>query len=501
MNTSTTDTTTANRLLYYAAAGYPAVAVETVEEERLIAAIRDGLATPPDTQRNTMLVASATGVVDLLTGERTPPSYPAAIASATQKDNALVIFLDWQHVGRNAGAYRALRDALPMLRARGSMVVLVAPSWSLPAELEHEVPVIRWALPTRDELQDAVEVVAKSSGIETIEALTPVLDACAGLTLAEAEGAAALAVAEAGTIAPTIVQREKLRLVRSTGYLEVWEPCPLEDLGGLGELRGYVEEEVVPSIHDRTLAVRGILLVGVPGTGKSLAVRAIAAALQWPAIRLDVGACKGSLVGETERRLRDGLARVEALSPCVLVLDEIEKAVGGYASSAQTDSGTTLGMVGALLTWLQEHKSPVITVATCNDYSALPPELTRAGRFDERFFVDLPVPGERIEIAAVHLRKYGCEPDGHAERIADLSEGWTGAEIEQLVRSAARRTRRAITQEAIFEASKDIKPISKVRSGEIEALRTWARNSVRIANSPATLNAPANERRVVKVRR
>lgn len=477
-----------NRLMYYAAAGYPAVAVETVEEERLIAALKEGLATPPGLQRTTMVLASATRTADLMTGQLTAPSFPNAIATATMRENALLVLLDWQHVARNSGAYRALRDALPLLRAQGSMVVIVAPSWTLPPELEHEIPVVRWGLPTREQLTSAMEVVARSSGIELKDNdLTPVLDAAAGLTLAEAEGAAALAVAEAGHIDPIIVQREKLRLVKSTGYLEVWEPCPLGDLGGLGELRRYLVEEVVPSVSDPVLAVRGITLTGVPGTGKSLACRAIAAALQWPALRLDIGACKGSLVGESERRLRDGLARVEALAPCVLVIDEIEKAVGGYASSAATDSGTTLGMVGALLTWLQEHRSQVVTVATCNDYSALPPELTRAGRFDERFFVDLPLLDERAEIAAVHLRKLGCEPDGHAARIADLSDGWTGAEIEQLVRSAARRTRRAITAEALTEAAKDIRPISKVRGAEVEALRNWARNSLRVANSPSNV--------------
>lgn len=495
----TTTNSDANRLMFYRAAGYPAIAVESVEEERLIAALRNGLATPPGMESGTMLVASATGVVDQTTGQRSAPGYPAAIATAAQKENSLLVFLDWQHVSRNAGAYRVLRDALPTLRAQGSMVILVAPAWALPAELEHEIPVVRWSLPTREELGAAVAVVAQSAGIDEVGDLTPVLDAAAGLTLAEAEGAAALAVAEGGSIDPTIIQREKLRLVKSTGYLEVWQPCPVEDFGGCGELRSYLENEVVQSASDLDLAVRGILLVGVPGTGKSLACRMVGAALQWPVIRLDVGACKGSLVGETERRLRDGLARVEALAPCVLVLDEIEKAVGGYASSAATDSGTTLGMVGALLTWLQEHKSQVVTVATCNDYSALPPELTRAGRFDERFFVDLPGSDERAEIAAVHLRKYGCEPDGHAARIADLSDGWTGAEIEQLVRSAARRTKRAITAEAIAVSATDIRPISKVRASEIESLRTWAKNSLRIANTrqSAAPAASGGARRVV----
>ncbi len=181
-------------------------------------------------------------------------------------------------------------------------------------------------------------------------------------------------------------------------------------------------------------------------------------------------------------------------SPCLLatVRGTREKAVGGYASSAQTDSGVTLGMLGALLTWLQEHNSPILTMATCNDYAKLPAELTRAGRFDERFFVDLPSKSERESIAEIHLRHFGCEnikidPIKHTSislEIADLTEGFTGAEIEQLIRSVARRTERRITMDAVLETLPQIKPISRVRAEEISKLREWGKAQLRIANTP-----------------
>jgi len=273
-----------------------------------------------------------------------------------------------------------------------------------------------------------------------------------------------------------------MKLVRQSGYLEVSRSAAARDLGGLGGLRSYVEDEVIPSAHDPALRVRGLLLVGVPGTGKSLAARVAGGLLSWPVLRCDIAALKGSLVGQSEHQMRAALRLAEAVAPCVLYLDEVEKAVGGYASSAHTDSGVTLGMVGALLTWLQEHQAAVITIATCNDYAKLPAELTRAGRFDERFFVDLPTCAERIEIARVHLARYGACAS-LAEAVADLSADWTGAEIEALVRSAARRSRRQIDAAALTAAAATIRPISRVRAREIQELREWGQANLRRANS------------------
>lgn len=493
---------TGAQVAHYIAAGYAAIAVETVEEERFTRALLDGAegTMPPGRAWAQTLLVSASGQRDLARPGQSPTAvgFADAFAAAAAQGDTLLVVLDAQHILRNAPIYRRLRDVLPTLRARGSLVVLVAPRWTIPAELEHEVPVLEWKLPTRDQLATAIATIATAAGETAPEgdALPPLLDAASGLTLSQAENATALAYVAAGRLDPQALAAEKLRQL--PGYMEVWQPTPLDSIGGLGELKRYLADEAVPAAADPELAVRGILLVGVPGTGKSLACRAVSAALGWPAVRLDIAACKGSLVGESERRIRDALARAEAIAPAVLVVDEIEKAVGGYLSSAATDSGVTLGMVGALLTWLQDHRAPIITVATCNNYALLPAELTRAGRFDERFFVDLPTPSERAEIARIHLARFGGAPD-HAAAVARVADGWTGAEIEQLVRSAARRTRRAITPDALADAARDIHPISKVREGEIKALRDWARGSLRLANTVETdpeTGAPAPSRRI-----
>jgi SpoVK/Ycf46/Vps4 family AAA+-type ATPase len=307
----------------------------------------------------------------------------------------------------------------------------------------------------------------------------------------------ALAVSETGALDAEVVQREKLRTIKADGSLQVWPAARDGQFGGYAGLQTYLRAEVLPSMSDRELAVRGLLMVGVPGTGKSLAARVCGGILGWPVIRWDVTACKGSLVGETERRMREATARLEALAPAVVVVDEIEKAVGGHASSANTDSGVTLGQVGHLLTWLQEHTAPLFVVMTCNDYAKLPPELTRPGRIDAQFFLDVPSASERAEIAAIHLKRFGQSgAEAMAPVVAEIASDWTGAEIEGLVRSAARQTRREITEASLRESSRHIRPIVRTRASEITALRQWAREALRPASASETVTIQAPARQV-----
>jgi hypothetical protein len=469
------------KLKSYSAAAYAAVAIATPDEDRAISQV---LADFPD--RQIWTIAAVGGLRDARTravvDERA--QYPQALARVAGADDAVLIVLDYQHLIRNAAAYRQLRLSFPACKARGSLVVLVAPSWPMPAELQHDIPVLEMALPARAELASALAVCAKSAEMQVSDAdAAPILDAAAGLTMGEAENSFALSYAEKGSFDPGRVLQEKLKLVRASGTLEIALPASVSDLGGLGGLREYFQHEVIPSMRDDFLRVRGLLLVGVPGTGKSLSARVAGSLLGWPVLRCDVASLKGSLVGQSEGNMRAALKLAEAVSPCVLYLDELEKAVAGHASSGATDSGVSAGMLQLLLSWLQEHQSAVLTIGTCNDYSKLPSELTRAGRFDERFFVDLPSAQERVEIAAIHLAKFGCDP-GLAAHVAELSAEWTGAEIEQLVRSAARRCNRAPKAADLTGISKEIKPISRVRGDEISRLREWGKAQLRIANTP-----------------
>jgi SpoVK/Ycf46/Vps4 family AAA+-type ATPase len=219
----------------------------------------------------------------------------------------------------------------------------------------------------------------------------------------------------------------------------------------------------------------GVVLFGVQGCGKSLAARAAAGVLGVPLVRLDFGALYSKWHGESEKNLRESLSSAEALAPCVLWLDEIEKAL----SSGDGDSGTSRRVLGAFLTWLSEQRARVFIVATANDITALPPELVRKGRFDEIFFVDLPTPLARLEILGIHCKKRAVTiSEQDMKALAARSEGFSGAELEQAVVSAlytAHANKQPVSAATIAAELQATKPLSVVMGEKIAELRDWAR--------------------------
>jgi hypothetical protein len=476
----------------YAAAGYPAVAMATADEDRAISAVLHQF---PD--RPIFMVAATAGLIDARTGQAVEPGagYPQAFAKCAKEAEAVLIVLDYQHIVRNAAAYRVLRRMLPAVKAQGSLIVLIAPSWSLPPELEHDIPVLTDSLPSREELAASLDACATATGTTfTVDERAMLLDAGAGETLAQFENSAALSYASTGAYRADIISADKMEQIRACGYLSVLPARPISALGGLGGLKSAITKTVLPAANDPELCVRGLLANGVPGTGKSLAATVIAGALGWPIVRWDVGRTKGQFQGMAEA----GTARVfqlaDAIAPCVLFIDEIDKAFGGMASSAQTDGGVLSSMGGQFLTWMQERTSRVVVVATCNDYSKLPAEMTR--RFNLRFFFDLPTTEEREEIASVHLSRFGDA--ALASAIAELTADWTGAEIEELVLDAARQTERHITRHALEECAREIKPLSTVRAQEITALREWGKANLRLANSAPVAQPGKKTRKITQ---
>jgi SpoVK/Ycf46/Vps4 family AAA+-type ATPase len=234
-------------------------------------------------------------------------------------------------------------------------------------------------------------------------------------------------------------------------------------------------------------APKGALLIGPPGTGKSLVAKCIASAWGMPLLRLDMGALKSKWVGESEANIRKALQVAEAVSPCVLWLDEIEKALGG-STSPQGDGGVAADALGAVLSWMQERVGSVFVIATANDVRALPPELMRKGRFDEVFFLDLPTAVERSAILASSLRQFDRAPDAQIDSVARATAGFTGAELSALVPDALfvafAENERAITSADLLEAAKNVVPQSKSASEKLEVLRTWAKGRARPASTP-----------------
>jgi SpoVK/Ycf46/Vps4 family AAA+-type ATPase len=256
----------------------------------------------------------------------------------------------------------------------------------------------------------------------------------------------------------------------------------MEDIGGLENLKSWLmRRKKAFSREAREFGLRppkGILMVGAPGTGKSLTAKATAKLFGMPLLKLDMSKVFGSLVGESEKNMAEALKIAESIAPCILFVDEIEKAFAGISSSGETDSGVTARVIGQLLTWMQERQKPVFVVATCNDPFKLPPEMTRAGRFDDIFHVDLPSRSEREEIFRIHLNKIGRDPGNFdISEFARLTEGYSGAEIEQIITEALYRAfdeGLELDNQHIIEEIQGYMPLSKKRKDEIERIRKWA---------------------------
>ena len=316
-----------------------------------------------------------------------------------------------------------------------------------------------------------------------------------GLTIMEAEKAFSLAYIESGKLTaqevPLII-REKENVIKKSGYLEYFHPKEeLKDVGGLDTLKDWLNKR--GRAFDKGAAdfgltyPRGILLLGIPGTGKSLTAKAIGNLWHFPLLRLDMGKIFGGIVGESESNIRGALSIAEAIAPSILWIDEIEKAMSGISSSGRSDGGTTSRVLGTFLTWMQEKTKPVFVVATANNISDLPPELLRKGRIDEIFFADIPTQDEREEIIKIHLRKKNREPaDFDIAKLAQRSKGFSGAELEEVVKEAlfqAFDAGRQLRNEDMLNAIGKTFPLARVMHKDITDTRKWAQSRAVAASS------------------
>jgi SpoVK/Ycf46/Vps4 family AAA+-type ATPase len=263
----------------------------------------------------------------------------------------------------------------------------------------------------------------------------------------------------------------------------------LDDIGGLDVLKGWLlqrQDAFGKEAQQFGLpSPKGLLIIGIPGTGKSLTAKATASVFNRPLLKLDAGKLFAGLVGQSEGNLRSVIQTAEAIAPCVLWIDEIEKGFSGSKRSGAADGGTSARVFGSFISWMQDRTAPVFIVATANDVSQLPPELLRKGRFDEIFFVDLPNQEEREAIWRIQITKYGRAPEKYGvSQLAQATDGLTGSEIEQLFIDAlydAFSRREEPTDLSIAMLLNTIVPLSKLMSEQITALRTWAKGRARRA--------------------
>lgn len=345
----------------------------------------------------------------------------------------------------NAKAWiRKLADEFKYARGRRHLILL-SPILALPREIEKYVTVLEMPLPDKEALGRILNQVANDCKTAISEGTREQLvNAALGMTEQEADLAFCLAWAERKLDheSHVVVNKEKEQIIKKSGMLEFFQPHQgLKDVGGLENLKKWLDQRGMAfSSGAKTFHLaepKGILMLGVPGCGKSLTAKAIASKWNMPLLRLDIGKVFEGIVGSSEHNIRAAIRTAEAVAPCILWIDEIEKGLAGTGSSGSTDSGVSSRVFSTLLTWMQEKSSPVFTVATANGVEHLPPELLRKGRFDGIFFVDLPTEAERAEIFKIHLEKRGQDSNKlSVGLLANKSVGFIGSEIEEAVNDA-----------------------------------------------------------------
>jgi hypothetical protein len=413
-------------------------------------------------------------------------------AKATPGGTALLVLRNYHRSLGGPEVVQALHTALSAGKRDRTFVVVLSPVVQIPIELEKQFVVIEHDLPGRGQLGAIARGVATEPGERPDgEALAAVLDAAAGLTRVEAENAFSLSLVRHGRLAPDVLWEIKSGMLKKSGLLTLHRGGEtFAELGGLEALKSFCARALRPG-RRAGVGARGVLLLGPPGSGKSAFCKALGAETGRPPLVLDVGALMGSLVGQSEANVRQALRLVDAMAPCVVMLDEVEKALSGVASSGQTDSGVSARMFASFLGWLNDHESDAFVVCTSNDVSKLPPEFGRSERFDGCFFLDLPAPRERGRIWEIYLARYGLDPAQPRPRDHEF----TGAEVKACCRLSA------LLDVPLVEAAQNIVPVAVTAGESVERLRSWAAGRCLSADRPGIYtrgNDPARAGRNVR---
>ena len=426
---------------------------------------------------------------------RNPMAALACLDPLPPEQAAMLVLRDFHRYCEDAGVCRRLRNLAASLRQAPRTLVITAPDWLIPRELEDSITLLDLPLPAAEEIRTLLSTIANASGHPLSPGVAEQLTAaCHGLSEQRVRQLAARALARRGQLGEEdlaeVLEEKRQAIAKS----ELLEYCPSEaspaDIGGLEALKHWLEQRHMAFSEEAMRyglpLPRGVLLVGPQGTGKSLTAKAIAHSWSMPLLRLDVGRLFAGLVGASEARTRDMIQRAEAMAPCVLWIDEIDKGFGG---DSRSDGGTSQRVLGTVLTWMAEKTSAVFVVATANGVDKLPAELLRKGRFDEIFLLDLPSAEERRAILDLQL---GHRRPSHTiplDVLVDRTGGFSGAELEQTVIEAmhlAFAEQREFGEADLIAAASQVVPLSRTAREQLEALQSWARGGrARLASAPS----------------
>jgi hypothetical protein len=472
---------------------YPLIAAETLEEERFertLQQVAESLRVPFyqwSLTEGLRRVPNSGSVYD------THEPLKALNNIAAMTGEALFFMKDLRRFLDKPEMVRRVLDIAPHFTMDRRVIVLLAAKDALPVELQSFAAPYVFALPSATELKAAAKALIERLRRERpirVELNDADLDACVdrlrGMTAFEAERALSQAIMRDSALTRDdvdVIVAIKKELLRRDGLLEYVAPEEnLAEVGGFTTLKAWLAKRrraFEPAVKEFGIEPpKGILLLGVQGAGKTLVAKAVAREWRLPLLKMEPGRLYDKYIGESDKNLEKALRTAEAMAPCVLMIDEIEKGLS-YSQSSESDAGLSRRVFGRLLSWLQDRTAPVFVIATCNAISQLPPELTRKGRFDEIFFIDLPTRDERKQIFTIHLKKRKRDPAGFdLDQLAAAADGFSGAEIEQVIVAGlytAFSRGVDISTAILAEELQATKPLSVTRREEIEALRTWGR--------------------------
>lgn len=497
-------------LSFLSRARYPIVYIVSFEEDRVL----QGLKLLAKERGKTLFRWTITqGLINETVKETADIRDPLQVLDnvAASSESALFVLQDFHPYLADPAVVRKLRDTSHGLKSSYKTLFLLSPALKIPLELEKTITIVHYDLPLNADLGNIVNDILnsledKSIPVPSDEEKTHLIEAALGLTAEEAENVFAKSLIKTGRLDVDVIMGEKEQIIRKSGILEFYPAREkLTDIGGLEYLKKWLQKRSLAfSRKARDFGLpypKGILLIGIPGCGKSLTAKAIGNLWKLPLLRLDVGKVFAGIVGASEENMRRAIQTAESVAPSILWLDELEKGFSGTQSSSFSDAGTMSRVFGSFVTWLQEKEKPVFVVATANNVSLLPPELLRKGRFDEIFYVDLPNRAERRDIIKIHIEKRKRDSNlFDIEQLSQQSENYSGSEIEQAVIAAlydAFEENKELSTAGISRAIKDTVPLARTMEKEIQGIRTWAQGRARRAS--LSIDKEKNESRKLEM--